>query len=382
MSGSTNMDSRLIGIIGMAMRVLLICPLYGFLVICPAATSPAPDSFIWLDVSIKVIVDPVTGNVPTTMSDALLLGTFEDMNRWLANNWRGYRVRAVDLDASRNFRRLGGLDDTTGPGKWYATNLKDDSNHRMFEIEAKGSKQLYAWNDSAINIYFNNGDYSSCGFPLQKRDLVQSAYGLFTDDRLPGQMFTQRYKAAGNLLHEIGHFFELYHTFDGDDGIADTARDPNEPRRRNETAVRDAIATLNFSKNYSALSSFQKTLVDNTANNPMSYTQLFYDDPAQNKVLTDAERFGPVRFQFTEQQMDKWADFANDARASVASGRMIFVLRGSGFPSTLAAGLNAARSSGHDIVLLRPGNYNERLTITKPVTLRATRQGTVTIGRP
>jgi hypothetical protein len=52
----------------------------------------------------------------------------------------------------------------------------------------------------------------------------------------------------------------------------------------------------------------------------------------------------------------------------------------SAFPfRTVADGIAAAIDG--DIVLIRPGNYDEPRTYTKPVTLRATR-GTVTIGGP
>lgn len=50
--------------------------------------------------------------------------------------------------------------------------------------------------------------------------------------------------------------------------------------------------------------------------------------------------------------------------------------------NSVAAGINAAASSGRDIVLVRTENYNEQLTLSKPVTLRATRVGPAIIGIP
>jgi hypothetical protein len=45
--------------------------------------------------------------------------------------------------------------------------------------------------------------------------------------------------------------------------------------------------------------------------------------------------------------------------------------------------VRAAGTTGDDeILLLRPGNYNEQLPIATPCTLRATRQGPVVIGKP
>ena len=46
----------------------------------------------------------------------------------------------------------------------------------------------------------------------------------------------------------------------------------------------------------------------------------------------------------------------------------------------ITAGMATANPAGGDIVLLRAGNYNEPMTITKPLTLRASR-GDVTIGQ-
>jgi hypothetical protein len=377
------------------MKSYRICLFIGFLMICSASTFAAPDGYIWLDVSIKVIVDPATGMVPSTMNDDLLRDSFDDVNRWLINNHRGYRTRLVDLDAGQTFRRIGGLNDNSGPGKWYDTNLKTDgAANAAFETEAEANKALYAWNDNAVNIYFNNGGYSSAQYPQNGRDLVQSAYALFIYDLESGEMFSRSYKVAGNLLHELGHYCGLPHTFNGEDNeddIADTALDPEVADSRNEAAVRDGIAQYNFNRVFADLTSAEKTLVDNTANNGMSYYQLFYDDPNQGKVLTEAERFGPTRFLFTELQMDLWSDHANSTRSAVASGRMIFI-GGTVLPfqigtstspfDKVADGIFAAANSGRDIVLIRSGNYNEQLTLNKPVTLRATRVGPATIGIP
>ncbi len=368
----------------------------------------APDGFIWVNVSIKVIRNPATGQVPPTMNDALLLESFVDMNRWLENTWRGFRLRAVDLDAARNFKRIGTLNDTTGPGKWYFTNLKNDDANLAFETEAEANKSLYGWNDTAINIYFNNAPlgFSSAHSPANPdtpgRDLVQSAYDLLVTDLSPAEIaagrFAPTYKIAGNLLHEVGHYFHLSHTFP-EDAFLDTAPDPHDDLTmrasdsRHESIVRDAIARYAYFANYSSISPANRTRVDNTANNAMSYYQLFYDDPKQNKYLTDAERFGPLRFLFTEMQLERWADAATAECAKVTSGRTIFVdssavlspfsSGSSSLPyKTVARGLDAARLAGQDIVLLRPGSYHERLTLNRPCTLRATRTGKAVIGIP
>jgi len=355
----------------------------------PAAA--APDGFIWLDVSVKFVVDPATGQAPAGTDDANLRQVFDLMNRWLSNTWRGYRLRLVDLDSNQHFPRIGGLNDVTGPSKWYTADLKNDSPSTVnyaFEAAAKAAPVTYAWNSTAANIYINNGTWSRANFPSSGHELVISSFDLISNDAAPENYRTHNYKIAGNLLHEMGHFFELYHTFP-DDGIADTAPD-NNIGSRDETAIRNSLAQSNWALNYAALTPAQKAQVDNTANNAMSYYQLFYDDPAQNKTLTDAERFGPSRFLFTELQMDKWCDNANLQRAQVASGKVVFVDRavvtsGAGTSAapvkTLATAVTSASASGRDILLLRPGTYTAAV-LSKPLTIRATRNGAVQIQKP
>ncbi len=269
--------------------------------------SPAADGFIWFNVSLKVIVDPATGQAPAAMNDTLLNNGLGLMNRWLANTWRGYRVRLVDQDANRNFKRIGSLNDTTGPGKWYLTDLKNDGTKRAeFVAQAQANKTLFGWNDYAINIYMNNGDYSYSG-----NGIIVTAYNLLLDDLVGTRTGAVGYQVAGNLLHEIGHFMGLPHTFNSnhDDGFTDTAPDPILAgyETQNETAIRNSITQYNWSRNYSdpALTADQRTKTDNTANNAMSYYRLFWDLPHHNYFPTDAERYGPTRFVFTEQQMDR-----------------------------------------------------------------------------
>ncbi len=375
------------------------------------------DKFIYLDVSLKMIVNPATGSVPTTSvfrdgannplplttNDANLRQAFVLMNRWLAQTWRGYRVRLVDLvnptSADPTFKRIGSLGDTTGPGKWFLSDLKNqdpDTVNAAFEVAAKANKAAFAWNDNAVNIYVNDGPWSRANFPWSGADNVITGYTLISFDGGPENYQTNNYKIAGNLLHELGHFYGLAHTFGGadtglgDDGFTDTADDLGNQGGRNETVVRNALAQANWQQDYSALTSDRKTLVDNTVNNGMSYYQLFYDDPAQSKVLTDAERFGPTRFLFTELQMDTWADYANAGRKPGTSGSTRFVEASAGTGGTgtsldpyhpLSNAITNASTLQKDILMLRPGTYTAA-TLNKPMTIRATRNGPAIIQKP
>lgn len=373
------------------------------------AHPTSADSFIWINVSVKVIVDPANGQVPSTMDDAALRDSFEDMNRWLANTWRGYRLQMVDLQPDQNFRRIGGLCGPNptladGPCFFYDKDLKygiDPNTNELWMVTldnaAKADKTLYGWNDFAINIYFNNVNYSRASSPESDQDIIICAYPIFVDQMTDSSGvwhgFGPTYMVGGNLLHEIGHWFGFAHTFE--EVYDDTAQDPNEPDSRNEPVVLDSIAQYNNWGPFSGLAEddYRRTRVWNTANNAMSYYQLFYDDPpwGGGKVLTDAERFEPTRFIFTEFQMDKWADWANVGRGlAVTSGRTWYVKPGvipGGDGSSanefqlISQAETAANDAGGDILLLRQGIYEGPMVITKPLTLRATRQGSTVLGQ-
>lgn len=183
------------------------------------------------------------------------------------------------------------------------------------------------------------------------------------------------------ILHEMGHFFGLYHTFAGEnrtncipgdnDGISDTLADSRCWTNLNQ------VAQYHFGTNYNSLTNAaQKALVDDVYFNVMSYHE------AANK--------NTVETHLTELQLDVEADHASGDRNAFASGKSYFVSiggssGGSGsstsplrYPSQAVSKASAA---GRDIVLLRPGSYNEQLTIDKPVTLRAPRTGWATIGK-
>jgi hypothetical protein len=120
----------------------------------------------------------------------------------------------------------------------------------------------------------------------------------------------------------------------------------------------------------------EQQAVDNTYFNVMSYHESKTKDAVENRM--------------TEGLLDRIADTANTTRRNTVSGRTWFVRPG-GLPvglgtsasefQLLSLGLIAADPTGGDIVLLRPGQYNEPMTISKPIVLLSTRAGSATIGR-
>ena len=278
-------------------------------------------------------------------------------NEMLRSFGRGYQFQMFEVTT------------VGGPASAFYSNSRDDKD--LLEAAAEADKTGFKYRDNAINMYVNDANGSAvCSFPPN-------------DDII---LFGQSSRST-SLWHESGHYFNLQHTHAGaternsngtactngcscaqliggtTDGTADTIADHDCWSDAND------IAQGNYGLNYSALSAGQKALVDAVLNNIMSY----HSD----------------RFHLTSDQLDHWTDAANSSRIDDVTGRTRFVATtgsdlGAGTSTsryrTLARGVAVAASNGADIVLLRAGSYNEPQTITKAVTLRATR-GSAIIGK-
>lgn len=335
---------------------------FGFVFLSLAPTAFA--EFIFIDLSIKVIVHPDTGARPTGVTDAVLQTAVTDANTWMANYQRGYRFRIAEIV------EIGGPPDgLNGPSKWYGEEARDS--WAEFQSDTQNDAR-YLLRGNSLNFYITMGTVSNtggaCPIPSNPDDASASmaCWGLVND----GPWW---------LVHEPGHFFGLPHTFagedkstctPGDDNISDTLPDSNC------WTSRDQMANYHYGKPYAELNSAaRRTLVNDTYYNVMSYHE------AANKD-TDEDRL-------TELQLDRWADTANSARASVVSGRTHFVSP-SGSPSgtgtstdpylSISNAVAAANAAGGDIILLRPGVYDQTLTIDRPSTLRVARGGPALIG--
>lgn len=142
----------------------------------------------------------------------------------------------------------------------------------------------------------------------------------------------------------------------------------------------DLLTRANFNKYFTNCTPGEKTFAENTFYNVMSY-----HDPS-NKDVTQT--------RMTELQADLLADTASKTtaeggRRAMSSGRTIFIsTSGADILSGRSTGPLRTVAKGHatsvpgDILLLRPGSYDEKLTLNKPLTLRAPRTGWVTIGKP
>lgn len=103
---------------------------------------------------------------------------------------------------------------------------------------------------------------------------------------------------AGNLHHEIGHYFELFHTHQApnwagcevnDDCIADTVKD------NGALITLDAVAQFNYGTNFNNLTAGEQQKVSNTYFNAMSY----YNHSSHWAYLNVLRRNGMYVITFT-----------------------------------------------------------------------------------
>ncbi len=320
---------------------------------------------IEIRLSVKVIVNATSGARPTGITDVLLNTSATNTNAWMASYWRGYRYRITEIV------NIGGPSQggASGPSKWFGLDPRTPATTwQQFQSDTQNDSR-YLFRSNQVNYYITMGPVSNSGgaAPIAGNPSDNgflSCYGLVNT----GPWW---------MVHETGHFFGLGHTFGGavcpatsagDDGIIDTLPEV-------DCWTRDQIANNSYGVPYNSLNPAQQRLVDDTFFNVMSYHNAATKDTDENRM--------------TELQLDRYADMANSIRAATVNGRTHFVsLSGSDAGAgsstspyqTVTRAVTAANAAGGDIVLLRPGAYNQTLTINKSCTLRATRAGTVTIG--
>jgi hypothetical protein len=252
------------------------------------------------------------------------------------------------------------------PANYWFTNSARTSRQ---EVETASINDPVTWRrngNGAINIYVNDSSSGQCSF-LNNGDSITLGKTV----------------APGTLLHEIGHFFNLSHTHANDpnctsftppmplsaalgngDGLSETLDD-------HPCYDRDQLSIAHFNAPYTNLTAAQRTAIDGTFLNVMSYHE--------EDLLLDV-------------QMDYWTAVANIQRNGACSGRTWFIattgidpildpfiLTGlePGHPMrTLDFALNSPAldplRSPDDVLLLRAGTYSAPELINTPCTLRAT----------
>jgi hypothetical protein len=333
------------------------------------ATVPVHAQFIDIRLSYKVVINPANGLRPPGVSDADIDAAIAEMNRLQDTYFRGFHFQRVDA-----VTEIGGLGDTAGPSGWYSTDFLDAFNGGIWKDQMDNAARVdarYHWNNTAINIYITAGFCGgTCSFDWEGDSII--VIGGCADGDGKAQM------------HEIGHYFSLFHTqgrncggcgpnpgqcnIPGDDEVWDTLPDV-------ACWNQDAIASNFFHQTYGGLLPPLQNLVDDVFLNLMSFR------------ASTAPRL-------TELQLNRWTDRANNERRSVTSGRTWFVnTNNCDFPAgnsvcnpffagpfpDVPEAVNASNAGGGDIILLTPGTYTGNMTISKPVTLRASRRGPVSL---
>lgn len=330
-----------------------------FLALFAAALLPTASvqaQIIWR-VSIKQIIHPITGVSTCTdwASQADAVRAIEEANAILDATGRGARLVLTDytpVPNANNFSMLAPTPVNVGI------------------IEDYALANNYGWRSDAVNVYLTQavGDFIGyCSFPGDNRSTIIIAC---TGGRPRGQL----------LLHEIGHFFDLAHTFIGST-CCDRSVTPNCAHTFSPAGILgdlipdlncdfpDDIAMNRFGRVVAQLNAGELALFNVTYRNLMTYH--------------------PVTVQLSEQQSDIAAITANTVRANAVQGHTWFVSNfdfvfGGGSrtsPSLPTVRQAVTEAAAGDAVVIHAGNFNEPQVISKALTLRATRSDVI-IGAP
>lgn len=305
-------------------------------------------------VSVKFILD-ANGNRPSgglIDTDQDVRDQIDEANRLVTPFGRGYTYQLTEIKNLSGFASL-----FTASREIISSNLSAISLSNPASI---------LWRDNAINYYINAADGINEGYTSTRLIVMGHNVGRET------------------FTHESGHYLGLCHTHGCACPTCDSTNCPVPPVSDNIADTlpdntcwdQDDIATNWFHKVFADLTPAQQAAVSNTVNNIMSYHAR--------------------RLAFTSDQLDEITDTSNGPLNNLITGFTWFVdgdntctsrtgssacaPNATGGPfQTVTTGVNNAAAG--DIVLIRPGHYNEPMIINKAVTLRATR-GDAFVGKP
>ncbi len=310
--------------------------------------------------SIKIVAD-TNGNIPNS-TIARMNAEVTEANRVLSKHGRGIGFDLVEVLTLR------------GAPQWYNADPHDGNTRQAIQNAARQNPETYFYRPNMVNVYVVGDLSGTCAFPPNDDVILMG--------RLP-------YKTL--LLHECGHFFNLFHTHEGQtttylDG--ETCTDgcnscpvitPGERDGTAETAPdhtcfdsKDDIAQNLFGVPFARLDTTRQGPINNTWANVMSYHGGV--DPLNT---------------LTPDQLDRMTGESNTRRRNVASGTTWFVANdghdsNSGLNSdsrlfTVGKALQLSRP--RDVVLLRSGTFTAPEIMNKPVSIYASR-GAVEIIAP
>ena len=338
---------------------------------CGALAAPAAAQEIDVLLSVKFIDDANGNRAPGNWDDeASIAMLVDDMNGVLDRMGRGYRyVLAEVLDvcstpgnpvcgSSAAFFDL-------GPGEF-----------KQLEQAAEAAPDVYHWRTWATNVYVVRSAHEGGGLAPIASNPSDAGYEL---------VVVTAGAHATLWIHELGHHFDLHHTF-GEDGVADTKSDP------------ESTCTVAFGcTNGGNLECCCPTKLANLAaegHSATDYHNLIYNIMSYYGALDCIGLILPAHdwptILLTDGQLDRWSDATRkySQLQGEVSGFTYFVdaaFAGSsnGYSTnpykTVASGLAVAAATPGNVLLVRGGTYAETLTLSAPVTLRAA-VGPATIG--
>jgi Pregnancy-associated plasma protein-A len=320
-------------------------------------STPSVQAEILWRVSIKQIIHPITGVSACTdwATRADAERAIDEANAILDATGRGARLVLTDYTPVPNANNFAMLTPTP---------------ENVGIIEDYALANNYGWRSDALNVYLTQaagGFIGYCSFPGDQRSTIILAC---TGGRPRGQL----------LLHEIGHFFDLAHTFNGSTCCDRTTTPTCSHTFSANGILSDLIPDLNCDfPNEIATNRFGRVVAQ------LNAEELALFNVTYRNLMT----YHPVTVELSGQQNDIMAITANTVRANAVQGHTRFV---SNFGFVFGAGSRTASSlptvaqavteaTSGDAVVIFAGNYNEPQTITKALTIQATR-GPVTIGPP
>ena len=337
---------------------------------CIALPHSLNAQYIYVRLSVKYILN-ASNNRPSGFytQETNILNIIEGTNRAMERWGRGYRYVVTEF---RNVANAAQFFD-----------VQNDAEYRGLENSAEANPGQFFWRTDAVNVFIVNSLFAggaaaaipSCG------SCGDTGYRLviFTVNPTPNDII---------WAHELGHHFDLYHTFTGGAGgdfVADTRPDPSPHQ-----CIGAFTCNLGGADECCCTVKINNLLAASTAGGWSSqefgdirFNLMSYYGPCPPVATYD-------NIRLTEGQLDRWTDATRRYHSGEVSGLTRFVDRANPQPSndgystnpyrTVAAGISAATSPGQNIVSIRSGSYDEQFTTAQRVTLRATR-GWVTIGR-
>lgn len=344
---------RIIKLPGTLLVMLIICvPVYA-------------QDYLKIRVSFKIIVSPYIGTNPPGINAPAIESEMAEVNRLLQSTKSGMLFDLVEVET------VGGVQDSVSI-KFYDVSV--GVRRGELEIAAEQDPVKYKWREDCINVYINGatlGRPGACSFPTFTQDEVVflSSEGL----------------VATTILHEIGHFFHLIHTHQGQSpDSCDGYTGGGLPGSAD--LIDDTLDDFSCWDSIDSMSMYH-------------FSQAFNDisDPASQKLLLESYHnimsYHQDEQYLTADQMKRWHDkiWVHTSRQDVVTGFPRYVDKAS--PCTLGCScsgrpydayadmdcaIDATVSSQDDVIIVAPGTYDlTTKTINSPLLMISTKEGGV-----